>query len=106
MTAVRCFSAFCGPFPVDELLLCRFVAAIAKEGLKLCPAYACESFPKDIKATHTRDTNVVFVRGVPSLKRKNAPTVGPRQGTYRSISITGQTSVPMRPTNTSTPLPN
>lgn len=39
MTAVRHFSAFCTryhftqPFPVNELLLCRFVVVLAREGL-------------------------------------------------------------------------
>ena len=61
MTAVIRFSAFCGkygitrPFPVDELSLCHFVAAMAKDGLA----------PATVKTYLAGIRHVQIMRGLP-----------------------------------------
>ena len=64
-SAVNRFSAFCAkykvthPFPVDELLLCRFIASLAREGLS----------PATIKTYLAGVRHAQIMRGLPEPKQ-------------------------------------
>ena len=68
-TAVTRFSAFCAkfrvvrPFPVDELLLCRFLAALAKEGLA----------PATLRTYLSGIRHAQITRGLPEPSRSGLP---------------------------------
>ena len=81
-------------------------AAVAAPILKLCPACLSCSKPTADRAFLISAIKRPFVSGLPFLSRKNGPGESPLSAVYVAIASIGHSSLPDRPTNTSTPFPN
>ena len=79
------------------------VAALMR---KLCPAYSSYGRPREERTACTCCTNHYFVTGDPCAVMKKGPSRFCRSSMYDTTAVTGQMGVSVRPTITSTPLPN
>ena len=81
-------------------------AEVAAPMRKLCPAYSSCGRPREERTARTCCTNHDFVTGDPCVVMKKGPARSWRSYMYDTTAVTGQMGVSVRPTITSTPLPN
>ena len=81
-------------------------AEVAAPMRKLCPAYSSCGRPREERTARTCCTNHDFVTGDPCAVMKKGPARSCRSSMYDTTAVTEQMGMSVRPTITSTPLPN